>query len=789
MHDKKSAQLSKLDELQAGLSTIIELSDDAIISKSLDGIIASWNKSAERIFGYTADEVIGKSITIIFPSDRLDEESEILAKICRGERIDHLETVRKCKDGKLIDVSITVLPIKDSLGRILGAAKIARDITERKKLDNIQFRLAAIVESSDDAIVSKTLEGIITSWNKGAERIFGYTADEVIGKSISILIPSDRHDEEPGILERLKKGERIDHYETIRITKDGKLRDISLTVSPIKDQSGRIIGASKIARDITERKRIEKEIREHREWLRITLSSIGDAVIATDNKGKVTFINPIAESLTGWKQEDAIGKSLIEVFKIVNEKTREVVENPVEKVLDKGIIVGLANHTILISKQGVDIAIDDSGAPIKDDAGNIIGVILVFRDVTEKKRGEQKLNQLLIREQEARKQAEEANRIKDEFLATVSHELRTPLTSILGWIRMIRSDKLDAVAVSKALETIERNARSQAQLVQDLLDISRIISGKLRLEMQPVDLEAVIKSAVDSIRPTADTKSIKLRTIIDSTSPVYGDYERLQQVIWNLLSNAIKFTPKEGKVEIQLERADSNIQITVTDTGEGIKPELLPHIFNRFTQADSSISRTHGGLGLGLSIVKQLVELHGGVITVASEGPGCGSTFTVSLPIMPIKYRVVAAETTDSNIRYKTSSRTDNELAGQKILVIDDEPDTVALLKTIFEEFGGEVKTATSAAKALEILDTWLPTVLISDIGMPGQSGFDLIRQIREHGSEQGRNIPAIALTAFARVEDRMKVLSAGFQMHVPKPIEPDELVTIVASLTKIVNK
>lgn len=654
-----------------------------------------------------------------------------------------------------------------------------------------QYLLAAIINSSDDAIISKTLEGIITSWNKGAERIFGYTAEEAVGKSITMIIPPDRLDEEPGILEKISRGERIDHYETVRVAKDGRLLDISITVSPIKNDAGEIIGASKIARDITERKQAERSIYEHREWLRVALTSIGDAVIATDNKGNVTFMNPVGESLTGWQQEDARGRPLEEVFNIINEETRGVVESPVQKVLREGIIVGLANHTLLISKQGKEIPIDDSGAPIKDDAGNLLGVILVFRDGTEKKRVERALNELLIREQEIRKQAEEANRLKDEFIATISHELRTPLTSMLGWTRLLRSCQLDPETAARALETIERNVKSQAQLIEDLLDISRIITGRLRLNMQPVDLQSVVKTAVDALRPAAEAKNIKLQITFGDRASIYGDYERLQQIVWNLLSNAIKFTPAGGKVHVQLNMAESNIELTVTDTGVGIKPEFLPFIFNRFTQADSSTTRTYGGLGLGLSIVKHLTELHGGTVGVLSKGEGKGTTFIVSLPAMGqrAESKPEPLPVTGPSIALSSASVPNDILRNQRVLAVDDEPETLILMQTIFEYYGAEVRIANSVETALKTLEEWLPTILVSDIGMPERDGFDLIKAVRERGAEKGGNIPAVALTAFARVEDRMKVLAAGYQMHVPKPVEPQELINIVAGLTKIIGK
>jgi len=362
------------------LAAIVQSSDDAIISKDLNGVITSWNPAAERIFGYSATEVLGKPVTILIPAERIDEETRILDRIARGERIDRYLTVRRTKEGKLLNILLTVSPLRDRSGRVIGASKIARDLTGVGNEQLAGF-MAAIVDSSEDAIVSKDLNGTITSWNRGAERIFGYTAAEAVGRPINILIPENRVDEEPEILARIARGEPIEHYETVRRRKNGQLIDISLTISPIRDSSGRIIGASKIARDISEQRRAVERVRRSEERFRVTLSSIGDAVIATDVQGRITFMNPIAEKVTGWIEADALGLPLDDVFVISDETTGQGVPNPVRRVLRDGVTVGLANHTILTGKDGTRIPIDDSAAPIRDPSGDVTGVVLVFRDV------------------------------------------------------------------------------------------------------------------------------------------------------------------------------------------------------------------------------------------------------------------------------------------------------------------------------------------------------------------------------------------------------------------------
>ena len=385
-------------------------------------------------------------------------------------------------------------------------------------------------------------------------------------------------------------------------------------------------------------------------------------------------------------------------------------------------------------------------------------------------------------------EAEAANRTKDEFLATMSHELRTPMTAILGWAQMLRSRTLGEADFERALEIVERNAQAQNKLIEDLLDISRIITGKLRLDVRPVDLAGVVASVVEALRPTAEVKAIRLQSLLDpQAGPVSGDADRLQQVVWNLLSNAIKFTPKGGRVQVRLERVNSHVEIVVSDSGKGISAEFLPHVFDRFRQADSTSTRKHGGMGLGLSIVRQLVELHGGTVGVESSGVGQGATFIVQLPVM-VMHRQPSAAATHPR-RHPTvggnglSYDCPPSLKGLRVLVVDDEPDTRRLLRTVLEQCGSEVTTAGSAAEAIDAFIQSKPDVLISDIGMPEEDGYELIGKLRAAEAGHNGRIPAIALTAYARVEDRIRALNAGFQVHVPKPIEPVELLAVVASL------
>lgn len=382
------------------------------------------------------------------------------------------------------------------------------------------------------------------------------------------------------------------------------------------------------------RRDAERRLREKRELLQVTLKSIGDAVIATDLEGKVSFINPVAEALAGWKSEEATGKPLEEIFRIVNEETHQTAENPFTAVVREGAIVGLANHTLLIAKDGTEIPIEDSGAPIKDAKGKIVGVIIVFHDVSEGRQAEREREKLLTSEQAARREAEIAARLKDEFLATVSHELRTPLSAILGWAVMLKNNRLEEKDRQKALNVIERNARAQGEIVGDLLDISQIVTKKIKIERHFIEISPILKTTVDSLHTAAEAKSIKLTALIDKGKFfVIGDAERLYQIIRNVISNAVKFTPERGTVEIHAARNETYFEMTVWDSGIGIDADFLPYVFDRFRQGDASATRDHGGLGLGLSIARDLARLHGGEISAESKGVGKGAVFTVRLPL------------------------------------------------------------------------------------------------------------------------------------------------------------
>jgi PAS domain S-box-containing protein len=654
-----------------------------------------------------------------------------------------------------------------------------------------QSRLAAIVSSSDDAIISKDLNAIVQSWNAGAERLFGYKTDEMVGASIMRLIPPERATEEDAILERLRHGEQVPPYQTLRLRKDGTPVPVSISISPLRDSDGQVIGASKIARDMSRQHATEAELQS--------------AIRVAETSAERLNLALAAAKLGDWNWDAAtddivLSERALEIFGVAHgiplkrSDLRDMLD-----IRDRDRAAE-ANRRAVAERRDYDVEyrvnrpdgrqlwVATKGRGQYDSSGKITRMLGVIQDITERKQAEEDRERLLESERLARSDAEHASRMKDEFLATLSHELRTPLNAILGWAQILRADSSDPKDRAQGLEIIERNARAQTQIIEDLLDMSRIISGKVRLDVQRVDLTSIVQSAVDTSRPSSEAKGVRLHAVLDpQAGPITGDPNRLQQVFWNLISNAIKFTSKGGRIQVLLERVNSHVEVSVIDTGLGIKPEFIPYVFDRFRQADSTTTRRYGGLGIGLSIVKQLVELHGGTVRAKSAGPDTGSTFVVALPLV-----VVHPESEPSAVieRRHPTAETSTELLeafgqlnGVKVLVVDDDEEARNLVRRLLEGCEAVVSLARSPDEALEILKSEPRQVLISDIGMPGEDGYNFIRRVRQLPSDAGGDIPALALTAYARSEDRLKALRAGFQMHLTKPVEPAELITVVAVL------
>lgn len=649
------------------------------------------------------------------------------------------------------------------------------------------FRLL-IQAVSDYAIFILNKEGYIVTWNLGAQKIKGYSADEIVGKHFSIFYPEeDLKWDKPG--HELKVAAEVGRFEDEdwRIRKDGSRFWANVVITALRDKDGTLRGFGKVTRDLTERRRGEEILRRSEERFRVLIEGVRDyAIFMLDPRGYVESWNAGAERIKGYKADEIIGKHF-SVFYPEDDLQRD---KPGYELKEAAEVGRFEDEGWRIRKDGTRFWANVVISSLKNKDGTLRGFGKVTRDLTERKYAEEQRLQL-AREQVARSEAEAANRAKDEFLATISHELRTPLNAILGWGRMIRNSNLTAEVFARGLEAIERNARLQAQLIDDLLDVSRIISGKIRLTVMSVELPPVIEAAIDSIRPAADAKNIRLQTMLDTNAGlVSGDPDRLQQIIWNLLSNAVKFTEKGGRVQVRLEHIDSHIEITVSDTGRGISQEFLPYVFDRFRQADSSITRLHGGLGLGLAIVRNLVELHGGSVQAQSPGEGRGATFLLQLPVIIAHESglvdLYTQEANGSNAVLRVGFDSSPSLEGLSILVVDDEADARDLLTVVLEGRKARVTAVASAAEAYETLEWLRPDIIVSDIGMPGEDGYSFIRNVRskEARERQGWR-PAIALTAHARVEDRLRALSAGYQSHVGKPVEPTELVAVIASLVR----
>jgi PAS domain S-box-containing protein len=646
------------------------------------------------------------------------------------------------------------------------ASTAERRVTHRRT-DDIYTR--AIEEIRDYAIFMTDPDGRITNWNIGAQHILGYSEEEIIGKHASkFFTPEDRAKDVPQkeLATAAVAGRAED--ERWHIRRDGSRFWASGVVTPVRSDTGKLLGFSKVMRDMTERNRLTEE---RDRFFALSM----DMLTIVNLDGRFQRVNPAFQKVLGFSEEELLTMSL---FELVHPDDRAKTISEYEKLAAGKSTKSMDNR--LRSKDGTYKWVAWSYFPVPED-GLAFGV---GRDVTELRKIQEVLR---LRAEEL----ENANRVKDEFLATMSHELRTPLTSILGWSRLLDSKQLSEKETERAVHIIQRNAEAQSKLIEDLLDVSRIITGKLRIEFQPVSFASITDSAINSLRPAIDAKQLQLETTIDpAAGPIMGDPARLQQIVTNLLSNSIKFTPNGGKIAIRLERFDSHVRLEVSDTGVGIPPEHLPHIFERFRQVDSSNIRVHGGLGLGLAIVDYLVRQQGGAVSAQSEGTGKGAIFTVEFPLTSSE--VISSELGPVSLISRQAKTTfesselviDQKLKHRRILVVEDDPDTQELLKTVLGGHGAEVTAVNSGASALAELTHVKPDVIISDIAMAGENGYDLIKKIRSLGPEAGGHVPAIALTAYARPSDRRRALLAGFQTHLAKPVEPDELLAVILSLT-----
>jgi PAS domain S-box-containing protein len=712
--------------------------------------------------------------------------------------------------------------------------------------------LPQLLDASVEGLLAFDRDCRYIVWNKGMERISGLGRDAVLGKCAFDVFPFIKETGEDKCLYAALAGESTASDDRpYAIPETGRAGFFKAYYSPLRDLQNQVVGGIAVVHDITERKRVEDEAQKAHQRLAFHVENSPLAVIEWDSDFRVSRWSASAERLFGWRPDEVLGKHVSDWHFVFDEDVDAVAQVTNRQRVGAELLGVLRNRNY--TRDGSILYCEWYNSVLRDEHGNLVSVLSLVLDVTVRELAEEERAALLARERDLRRQAEEADRLKDEFLATLSHELRTPLTSILGWATLIRNGEVDrATNLERALEIIERNARSQARLIDDLLDVSRIITGNLQLDVRPLNVAPIMETAIDALRPAADAKGIHIEIALDSKSClVSGDPNRLRQVIWNLLMNAIKFTPRGGRVSLRLEcfpgnagilpasssppsPTGSHVRLIVSDTGDGISPEFLPYVFHRFRQEEGYISRKAGGLGLGLAVVRHLVELHGGAVSAESPGPGQGSIFTVELPLATDRrdgnlleagegQNALARRSTDGDrvsvavVRSAIKNvgtaaegpdlqaipdRT-RPLSGVRVLLVEDDDDSRNLLSLVLNRFGAEVISTSSSTEALDSFMQKTPDVVISDIGMAELDGYELIRKLRTlplQGSllpaESSRQsavssqlpalVPAIALTGYATIRDRDRALAAGYQLHMAKPVEPDDL---VAAIVKLIGK
>ncbi|MEO8520194.1 MAG: PAS domain S-box protein [Acidobacteriota bacterium] len=686
------------------------------------------------------------------------------------------------EDGLLRSVAL------QNASSILAARRRAEEelLQTREELRINQERLHAALSAAGTGTFRWNVQTNLVEWDGNLDRLLGLDATHT-GQPLETFVSAVHPDDRPAVVAAMERcasggGEFDMEFRVVRL--DRSVHWISDKGKAFADESGRTLYVTGACADVTSRRMAEEALRESEERLRAMFNQAAVGIALAGVDGRFLEMNR--------KFTEILGYEAAELYDL----TFSAITHPGDREATGSLVRGLlAGETIEYStekrylrKDGTEVWSLTSVALLRDGSGQPQRLLGVIEDITARKhteealrQSEQRYRELLESERAARSAAERLSEVKDEFLATLSHELRTPLNAILGWSQLLRSGARNPGDLLKGIETIERNARVQTQLIEDLLDMSRITSGKMRLEVAVVHPAGFVDAAIETVQPAADARNILLERVIDETAgPITGDAARLQQVVWNLLSNAIKFTPKGGRVRVTVARRDAQVVIEVADTGVGIKREFIPYLFERFRQADASTTRAYGGLGLGLSIVKRLVELHGGTVAVQSPGEGRGATVTVELPVAAPGGLVPDPGAPKPG---SVSLEPHAELSGVTVLVVDDQADARELVQRVLEDAGADVITAAGAAAALDLVETRKPDVLISDIGMPEADGFELLRWVRALGTDRGGRVPAIALTAFARSEDRTRALRAGFAVHVSKPVDPAELVATVVSV------
>jgi PAS domain S-box-containing protein len=773
--DRKRAEANALEAHR--LSFHVENTPLAVIEWDYEFRVLRWSPAAERLFGWTSAEVLGKRFSDwqFVVAEDVEAVNQVGERQNQGrEHHGILRNRNYTKVGAVVNCEWYNSALYDPEGRLVSVLSLVLDITVATRIEDAlrksetQYRL--LFESNPHAMwVYDQATHRFLAVNNAAIHHYGYSRAEFLSMTIEDIRPPE---DIPILKDYLKNVNPTYNRagEWRHQKKDGTVINVEITSNRLDFEGRRAVFV--LANDITERKLAEKALRESEDRYRDLVDNSHELICTHDLEGRVISVNPWASRVLGYPQERLIGMNIRdgllpeyrdEFDRYINKVKTEGSAKGVMRVRTSSGETRLWEYYNTLRTQGVETPI----------------VRGMAHDATERR-------QALEREKEARREAEEANRVKDEFLSTLSHELRTPLTAIMGWSNMLLHGDVDPSKHQQAIETIARNANSQCQLIDDLLEVSRIITGKLRLDFVACELQPIIEAACDSIRPAAEAKGVRMHLLLKpDVGEVLGDRERLQQIVWNLVSNAVKFTPGGGEVNVGLEKIDSHIEITVADSGAGIHPDFLPHVFDRFRQADGSTTRAHGGLGLGLAIVRHLVELHGGIATADSGGVGQGANFAVRFPLMvavEAQARVDPQTPVSPHISHKKSPAS---LTGLRVLIVDDELDARELVVAMLGRSGAIMKAAASASEAMGLVESWKPDVLIADIGMPVEDGYGLIKRLRALPKEQGGQTPALALTAYARTEDRVRALSAGYQVHLSKPVDRAELAAVVARLAE----
>ncbi len=765
---------SQAAELAAGeqserLGTTLASIADAVIMTDTSGNIVDMNTMAESLTGWHLEQARGRPLTEVFHilDEATREPARNPAQRAFADRaavgFDN-PTLLVAKDGSEVSIDDSAAPIRGRTGEITGCVLVFRDMTDSRRLTTetssrllAASALAAIVESSNDAILGKSLDGIIQSWNAAAERTFGYSAEQAIGRSIALIIPLDRLEEEQRIIAEVRAGRRVEHFDTVRVRSDGEHIHVSLTLSPIRDEAGRVMGVSTIARDVTERKRAEDE----RQRFVTLIESSTDFIGICDASGRLLFVNRAGLDLIGWSS--------------VAEASRRFIWDAMDPEDQKTIRERLMSCAAQDGHWEAEVRIRNvrSGAvrwltykllALRDRDGRVTGFGTVSQDVTKRRQLEQDLRQLAA-------DLSEASHRKDEFLATLAHELRNPLAPILNAVQLLAVTD-DPARTTRARTMIERQIEQMVRLIDDLLDVSRITRGKLELRTENVPLSEVIDNAVETSQPLIDNLGQRLTvTLPPHDVRIRADAARLAQVYANLLNNSAKYTAREGQIWLTATTEGDELTVSVKDNGIGIAAEHLSRIFELFSQVDSSLERSRGGLGIGLTLVKRLVEMHGGTVEARSEGRGAGAEFIVRLPI------VIAADERDSTV---SSQPSPSAAIPRRILIVDDNRDHADSLSMLLQIGGSETRTVYDGQRAVAVLDEFRPDAVLLDIGLPGLNGYETARRMR--ASPHGKNATLIAVTGWGQEDDRRRSADAGFDYHLTKPIATNELLRLLAN-------